>query len=109
VKQALHAETAIVVGIGRAVDAMVEAITIHGGIAVTWEHDLHLYWRRAISVAAQARSVRCDIVWCQSFSEPQAGSDLASLNAKADEVDGGWSECSWPTSTCSASVAQAGR
>jgi alkylation response protein AidB-like acyl-CoA dehydrogenase len=199
-----------------------EAITIHGGIAVTWEHDLHLYWRRAISVAAQAGSVRSalrglgeaalhvkrdftidvedpefrqwvgaaldearampddepstddpmkvytkgsrreflaerglvaahwpkpfgvgatpaqqvivaeeyarrdltppkvlvgdwavptilahgtdeqkqrfagptlrgDIVWCQLFSEPQAGSDLASLNTKADKVDGGWS------------------
>ncbi|MCW2515658.1 MAG: hypothetical protein JWR11_4700 [Mycobacterium sp.] len=32
-----------------------------------------------------------DIVWCQLFSEPQAGSDLASLKTKADKVDGGWS------------------
>jgi 3-oxochol-4-en-24-oyl-CoA dehydrogenase len=224
-QQRIAAETAVVIGIGRAVDAVMEATTIHGGIAVTWEHDLHLYWRRAISVAAQAGSVRSalrrlggaalnvkrdftisasetgdpefrawvagvldealtmpadepstddptkvytrgarrdflaksglvaahwpkpwgvgatvaqqviiaeeyakrdlappnvligdwavptilahgtdaqkerfarptlhgDIVWCQLFSEPQAGSDLASLNTKADKVDGGWS------------------
>jgi alkylation response protein AidB-like acyl-CoA dehydrogenase len=29
-------------------------------------------------------------LWCQLFSEPDAGSDLASLNAKAQPVDGGW-------------------
>ncbi len=224
-QQRIAAETAVIIGLARAVDAAMEATTIHGGIAVTWEHDLHLYWRRAISVAAQAGSVRTavrnlgevalrakrdftfsandtddpdfrrwvggvldealalpadepstddptkvytkgprreflaesglvaahwpkpwgvgataaqqviiveeyasrdmtpskvlvgdwavptilahgtdaqkerfagptlrgDIVWCQLFSEPQAGSDLASLNTKADKVDGGWS------------------
>ncbi|MFC9786909.1 acyl-CoA dehydrogenase [Rhodococcus sp. NPDC127528] len=35
-------------------------------------------------------SLRGEIVWCQLFSEPGAGSDLAGLSTKATKVDGGW-------------------
>ncbi|NKQ53088.1 acyl-CoA dehydrogenase [Amycolatopsis sp. K13G38] len=35
-------------------------------------------------------TLRGEIVWCQLFSEPGAGSDLASLRTKASKVDGGW-------------------
>jgi 3-oxochol-4-en-24-oyl-CoA dehydrogenase len=33
---------------------------------------------------------RGEMIWCQLFSEPGAGSDLAGLSTKAVRVDGGW-------------------
>jgi alkylation response protein AidB-like acyl-CoA dehydrogenase len=34
--------------------------------------------------------LHADEVWCQLFSEPAAGSDLAGIQARAKQVDGGW-------------------
>jgi alkylation response protein AidB-like acyl-CoA dehydrogenase len=35
-------------------------------------------------------TLRGEMMWCQLFSEPGAGSDLAGLSTKAVKVDGGW-------------------
>ncbi len=35
-------------------------------------------------------TLRGELLWCQLFSEPGAGSDLAALTTRATRVDGGW-------------------
>ena len=35
-------------------------------------------------------ALRQEVVWCQLFSEPDAGSDAAGIKTRATRVDGGW-------------------
>jgi alkylation response protein AidB-like acyl-CoA dehydrogenase len=37
-----------------------------------------------------APALNGDVIWCQLFSEPDAGSDAAGIKTKATRVDGGW-------------------
>lgn len=43
-------------------------------------------WKQKLAPA----TVRGELIWCQLFSEPSAGSDLASLRLKAVPTEGGW-------------------
>ena len=47
---ALAAESAAVICLPGAVEIGLETVTLFGGIGYTWEHDTHLYWRRAMSL-----------------------------------------------------------
>ncbi|QXQ10033.1 acyl-CoA dehydrogenase [Paeniglutamicibacter sp. Y32M11] len=53
VQQALAAGSAIEAAVVPSVEAITEAVSIFGGIGFTWEHDAHLYWRRAMTLGAQ--------------------------------------------------------
>jgi alkylation response protein AidB-like acyl-CoA dehydrogenase len=35
-------------------------------------------------------ALRQEVIWCQLFSEPDAGSDAAGIKTRAEKVDGGW-------------------
>ena len=48
----IAAAGAAVMAISPMPDLVLDALTMFGAIGYTWEHDLHLYWRRAISLAA---------------------------------------------------------
>src|SRR6202030_1924629 len=48
----LAAAFAAVMAVAAAPDLVLDALLMFGAIGYTWEHDTHLYWRRATSLAA---------------------------------------------------------
>jgi alkylation response protein AidB-like acyl-CoA dehydrogenase len=48
----LAAASAVLMAVCAGPDLMLDALLMFGAIGYTWEHDTHLYWRRATSLAA---------------------------------------------------------
>lgn len=61
------AATGAAIAVGRLPELVVDALTMFGAIGYTWEHDLHLYWKRAISLAA-ATGAAAD--WARALGDP---------------------------------------
>lgn len=63
----IAAAGAAIVAVGRLPELVVDALTMFGAIGYTWEHDLHLYWKRAISLAA---AVGTRTEWAHTLGDP---------------------------------------
>ena len=75
VQHRIAAAGAAVGAIGRLPELVVDALTMFGAIGYTWEHDLHLYWKRAISLAAAIGPVTD---WAGALGDPDLpGRDFA--------------------------------
>lgn len=48
----LAAASAALMAVATGPELVLDALTMFGAIGYTWEHDTHLYWRRAVSLAA---------------------------------------------------------
>jgi 3-oxochol-4-en-24-oyl-CoA dehydrogenase len=48
----LAAASAVLMAVAPSTDLVLDALLMFGAIGYTWEHDMHLYWRRATSLAA---------------------------------------------------------
>ncbi|WP_163701070.1 acyl-CoA dehydrogenase [Mycolicibacterium sarraceniae] len=85
-QQQLAADAAAVSSLQLARDIALDAVLLHGGIGYTWEHDAHLYWRKAVSLAgaAGARQQRAHALGAAAvnnrrsydFVDPTAFADL---------------------------------
>ncbi len=53
----LAAASAALMAVSAGPDLMLDALLLFGAIGYTWEHDTHLFWRRATSLAASLGSV----------------------------------------------------
>ncbi|RMI33468.1 acyl-CoA dehydrogenase [Nocardia stercoris] len=70
-----------------AVTVAQDCIQVHGGIGFTWEHDAHLYYRRALAVrgALGGRATRAEAVVTYALSGASLPTDLE-LPAEAETI-----------------------
>ncbi|WP_046321720.1 acyl-CoA dehydrogenase [Mycobacterium sp. UM_Kg1] len=66
----MAAATAALTAVVPCPDTVFDTLTMFGAIGFTWEHDLHLYWRRATSIAA---SIGAATDWARRLGELAVG------------------------------------
>ena len=66
-QQQIAVAGAAIIAVARLPGLVVDAMAMFGAIGYTWEHDLHLYWKRAISLAA---AVGPAAQWAHLLGEP---------------------------------------
>jgi len=69
----LAAATAAALAADAAVSCMHECIQVLGGIGYTWEHDAHLYYRRALTLRALLASAAGSSTWGERAGELAIG------------------------------------
>lgn len=74
----LAAAAAAVMAVSPAPELVLDALTMFGAIGFTWEHDLHLYWRGATSLAASIGPVAR---WARQVGE------LTGVHARATSLN----------------------
>jgi alkylation response protein AidB-like acyl-CoA dehydrogenase len=86
-----EAEAAAAAAKARAAEAAMlaceRAIQAHGGIAFTWEHPLHRYYKRALGIAATIETA--DALWARVADHAigaQGGGEPAAVPASAPAV-----------------------
>ncbi|UGT73216.1 acyl-CoA dehydrogenase [Mycolicibacterium smegmatis] len=80
--------TAVVTAVAPAPGLVLEALTMLGAIGFTWEHDLHLYWRRATSLAASLGPVSR---WTRELGELSTPRELkVDLGPEENTADSGF-------------------
>jgi 3-oxochol-4-en-24-oyl-CoA dehydrogenase len=95
------AATAAALAADAAVSCTHECIQVLGGIGFTWEHDAHLYYRRALTVQALLASASGSLTWAERAADlaiggftrpvrlelPGGGEDLrAAIRAELAEI-----------------------
>lgn len=82
-QQRLAAAQAAVTALAPTIDVALDCVTLLGGIGFTWEHDAHLYWRRAVSIAS---AIGPDERWVRRLAEVALTTERDFALAAEDEL-----------------------
>lgn len=79
----LAAAGAAIMAVAPAPELLLDALTMFGAIGFTWEHDVHLHWRRATSLAASMGPITG---WSRRLGE-LSGTHVRDMSVKLGEAE----------------------